>query len=160
MPARPQTASRRHPSLYVLAGGLIAGTLDIVYACAFWSAKAGVPAQRIFQSVAAGMLGQASFQGGAPTAALGLFLHYFIATMMAVTYYAVASRYTILDRRPLLYGAMYGLLLYTIMNFVVVPLSAAGSGSRDRWWITLSVLVHMFFVGIPIALASRRAHGA
>jgi hypothetical protein len=34
----------------VLAGGLVAGALDITYACVFWAIKAGVPAQRIFQS--------------------------------------------------------------------------------------------------------------
>lgn len=46
------TASR--PWAYVLAGGLVAGALDILYACGFWWWKAGVPAPRILQSVAAG----------------------------------------------------------------------------------------------------------
>jgi len=66
--------------LVVLLGGLVAGTFDIKYACVFWKLKAGVAAERIFQSVAKGLLGPASFRGGAATGALGLFLHYFIAT--------------------------------------------------------------------------------
>ncbi|MBA3759414.1 MAG: hypothetical protein H0X07_02700 [Gemmatimonadales bacterium] len=45
--------------------------------------KSDVLAIRIFQSVAAGLLGQASFEGGAATAALGLALHYLIALTMA-----------------------------------------------------------------------------
>jgi hypothetical protein len=61
----------------VVAGGLVAGAFDIVYACAFWWWKAGEPPPRIFQSVAAGLLGPASFEGGAATAALGLGLHFF-----------------------------------------------------------------------------------
>lgn len=164
-PQRPARISTSSPlmvsprgAVYVLAGGLVAGTLDIFYACAFWALRAGVPPRRIFQSVAAGLLGPASFAGGARTAALGLALHFFIATSMSVTYYVIASRYVALHRRPALYGASYGLLLYGIMNQVVVPLSAAAPGSTDRLWVTLSIAVHMFLIGVPIALAARRGH--
>jgi hypothetical protein len=150
--------SSRRPAIFVLAGGLVAGTLDIVYACVFWGLKRGVPATRIFQSVAAGLLGKASFDGGGRTAALGLALHFFIALSMSVAYYRVARRWPLLHRRPVLCGAAYGLLLYGVMNYVVVPLSAAGPGSRDPLWIALSIAVHVAFVGIPIAVLTRRAH--
>jgi hypothetical protein len=140
-----------------LAGGLIAGTLDISYAWLFWAVKAGLGAQRIFQSVAAGLLGKASFAGGWTTTLLGLGLHFFIATSMSLTYYLVAGRWPLLREHPLACGAGYGLLLYAIMNFVVVPLSAASGGSEDPLWVALSVAVHMLFIGIPIALCSRRA---
>ena len=151
-------ARRANPWMYPLAGGLVAGTLDIVYACVFWALKAAVPPERILQSVAAGLLGKASFEGGAATAALGLGLHYFIATSMSVTYYLVAGRLALLWQRPLQYGAAYGLLLYLIMNKIVVPLSAAGGGgSKNTLWITLSILVHVFLIGVPIALFTRRA---
>jgi hypothetical protein len=143
---------------FVLAGGLVAGALDIAYACLFWWLKADVPAQRIFQSVAAGLLGAASFKGGWATAALGLGLHFFIATSMSVTYYLVARRWALLRERPLACGAAYGLLLYAIMNYVVVPLSAAGhGGAKDPLWVILSIVVHAVLIGIPIALFTRRA---
>jgi len=96
-----RASQRFHPLPYPLAGGLVPGTLDIAYACIFWSLKAGVPAQRTFQSVAAGLLGKASFEGGSGTAALGLGLHCFIATTMAVVYYLAARRRPMLWRRPL-----------------------------------------------------------
>jgi ribose/xylose/arabinose/galactoside ABC-type transport system permease subunit len=75
----PLPNQRTHPLAYVLAGGLIAGTLDILYAYTFWTMKSQIPAQRIFQDVAAGLLGEASFQGGWSTAALGVALHFLIA---------------------------------------------------------------------------------
>jgi hypothetical protein len=151
---------RAHPWTFVLAGGLVAGTLDIVYACAFWALKAGVPARRILQSVAAGLLGRASFEGGAATAALGLALHFLIATSMSAAYYLVARRWPLLWRRPIPCGVLYGLLLYAIMNHVVVPLSAAGAGSKDPLWIGLSVAVHALLIGVPIAVLTRRARRA
>ena len=144
----------------VLAGGFVAGTLDITYACVFWAVKRGVPVQRILQSVAAGVLGEASFTGGRATAALGLALHYFIALSMALVYYLVARRWPLLWERPVRCGAAYGLLLYGIMNYVVVPLSAAGRGSQDPLWIALSIAVHVLLIGIPIALFVRRAAGS
>ena len=151
------TARAESAKWYVLAGGLIAGTLDIAYACVFWAVKASVPAQRIFQSVAAGLLGEGARQGGWGTAALGLALHYFIATSMSVTYYLVSRQWRALVHQPVLYGALYGLLLYVIMNYIVIPLSAAGTGSRDPLWVGLSIVVHALLIGVPIALCSRRA---
>ena len=142
----------------MVLGGCIAGGLDIAYACVFWAIKAGVPATRIFQSVATGVMGKAAFQGGIATAALGLALHFFIAIAMSSAYYLVARRVPILVRHPYAMGAAYGLILYAVMRFVVVPLSAAGGGgSKDTLWVALSILVHMALVGIPIALAARRA---
>jgi hypothetical protein len=157
MTASSLLAIRRTPAAYVVLGGLVAGTLDIVYAWAFWALKAGTSAQRILQSVAAGVLGPTSLDGGPATAALGLALHFTIATTMSAAYYGMATRFALLRDRAVLCGAAYGLMLYGVMNYVVVPLSAAGRGSRDPLWITLSIVVHAALIGIPIALAARRA---
>jgi hypothetical protein len=43
------------------------------------------------------------------------------------------------------------------MNQVVVPLSAAGPGSKDPVWVALSIAAHVLLIGIPIALLTRRA---
>jgi hypothetical protein len=142
---------------FVVAGGLLAGALDIAFAVAFWSVKAAVPPRRIFQSVAAGLLGDAAFVGGWGTAALGLALHFAIALSMSLAYFLAARRIPLLARRPWLCGAGYGLLLYAIMNYVVVPLSAARAGARDPLWIALGIAVHVLLVGVPIALLARRA---
>ena len=153
--------SRKRSALMVLAGGLVAGTFDITYACLFWAIKIGAPPTRIFQSVARGLLGAAAFRGGAATAALGLFLHYFIATTMSVVYYFAARKWAPLHKYPLRCGAIYGFFLYIIMTYVVVPLSAArGPQSHDKIWIGLSILVHMFLIGVPIAFFTRRAIAA
>lgn len=151
------TAARPRAAYLVLAGGLVAGTFDIVYACVFWAIKAALPPTRIFQSVAAGLLGPASFQGGARTAALGLALHFFIAISMSVAYYLVARQWPLLVRRPALCGVVYGAILYVVMNFVVIPLSAAPHATKWSLWVALSIAVHMFLIGLPIALFSARA---
>jgi len=151
------TEHRLSTTLLLLAGGLLAGTLDILFACLYWALKADVPASRILQSVASGLLGRSSFDGGAATAGLGLALHFLMAVLMCVTYYVAARHWRLLRQRPWLAGAAYGALLYGVMNYVVVPLSAAGPGPADRLWITLGIAVHVLFVGVPCALFARMA---
>src|SRR5882724_13661541 len=147
----------KKPWSYVFLGGLVAGTFDITYACIFWFLKRGVAPTRVLQSVASGLLDGASFTGGARTALLGLALHYFIATSMAVTYYLVARRWSELWQRPWLYGPLYGVLLYGIMNYIVVPLSAANPGSRDLVCRLLLEKKNAFLIGTPCALFALRA---
>ena len=54
--------------ILLLVGALVIGTFDILFAIIFWYLRAHVAPSRIFQSVAAGLYGKASFTGGARTA--------------------------------------------------------------------------------------------
>lgn len=155
MPIATIPPRRTYPLAYVLAGGLVAGTLDIVFAASFWGLKADVPGQRILQSVASGLLGPAAFEGGLQTASLGLTLHYVIALFMALAWYVVAQRWRMARELPVRAGAIYGAFLYLAMTLVVVPLSAAQPGPLDPVWIGLNLAVHMLLIGIPIALFVR-----
>lgn len=148
----------RGPAGWVVAGGLVAGALDITFACTYWALARDVPAERILQSVASGVLGKASYEGGGATALLGLALHFFITLAMSAAYYAVSRRLPALWQRPLAMGAAYGLLLYGVMNFVVVPLSnAAVSAPALNLWTFAGIAAHVLLVGVPIALCVRRA---
>src|SRR5450432_2197772 len=99
---------RRLSALHaILIGGAIAGTLDITYAIGF-SALRGVPPIRILQSVASGLLGAPAFNGGLPTAALGLALHFFIALSAAAIFYLASRKIPALIRHPVIGGLFYG----------------------------------------------------
>jgi hypothetical protein len=151
--------SASHPLRRVALGGLAAGTLDLIYICSLYASK-GVGPVRILQSIAAGWLGgDAAVAGGSASALLGLLSHFGIALAMAYVYYAVSRRWKILVERPLRYGALYGLLLYAVMTYVVVPLSAAGGPQAPAWqWINLAhIAAHVLLVGVPCALAARLA---
>jgi len=159
MSTTPQRAVS--PSLAVVLGGVAAGVIDITYACTFWAIKAGVRPTRIFQSVAAGLLGrQAAVAGGLQTAALGLALHFFIALTVAFVYYTAARYADTLWRRPWAFGSLYGVAVFGVMHYIVVPLSAAGNGGVapfDLVWDGLSIVAHAFGIGVPVALGARAA---
>lgn len=139
-------------------GGLVAGILDITYACVFSALRSGISPVRILQSVASGLLGAKAFEGGLPTAALGVFFHFLIAFTAAAVYYAASRKLDVLVRAPVVCGVIYGAFIYAFMNYVVLPLSAAPFKGTTPALITFvtGLLVHMFFVGLPIALAVRR----
>ena len=142
----------------LLLGTLVVGVLDILDAFIFFSLRGAAPI-RILQSIASGVLGRSAYQGGTWTALLGLALHFVVAFCM-VSVYCMATRVMPwLHRRPLLYGAFYGVLAYVGMNYVVLPLSAAAVGSRPPPTPVLinGLLIHMLGVGIPSALAARAA---
>lgn len=160
--AIPQHAARarfRRDWRRIGFAALLAGTLDLVFACTWWGVQ-GVSPLRIGQSIAAGVMGPASFQGGMATATLGAGLHYAIMLGMAAAYFLAARRLPALRTRPLACGALYGLLLYAVMNHVVVPLSAAGPGPDDTAWMLASIAAHVLLVGIPIAWLARDARPA
>ena len=148
----------RHRAVYaILWGGLIAGAIDITYALGF-SAARGVPPMRILQSVASGLLGGAAYQGGAATAALGFVLHFVLMFIIAAIFYFASTRLRFLIERPVGWGALYGFLAYWVMNLVVLPLSAFPSEVRFvPIAVVTSLVVHAFGIGVPIAIASRKA---
>ena len=141
----------------ILLGGLIAGILDISYACIFSYIRRRTSPVVILQSVASGALGRSAFEGGAKTAALGLFFHFLIATTAAAVYYLASHRLRILVTHPFICGPLYGIGVYLFMNFVVLPLSAIGSRPALPLPVLISgLLIHMFGIGLPIALIVRR----
>ena len=150
---------RLSPGKAILVGGLIAGALDITYAFILWWLRAQVTPMQILQSVATGLLGKASYDGGAGTAILGAFLHFFNALVVAAIFVGASRIWPVLARRATLFGPLYGIGVYLVMNYVVLPLSAFPPRTRPPApvvWIT-GVLAHMFLIGLPIALAAKRA---
>ena len=142
----------------IVYGTLVVGTLDALDAVVFFGLRSGATPIRIFQSIAAGLLGRASFQGGLGTAALGVCLHFFIAFVIVTIYHVASRRARILTDRPVMFGLLYGVAAYFVMSRIVVPLSAAGGGG----WPPLPVLVnglliHALGVGLPSALFARAA---
>jgi uncharacterized membrane protein YagU involved in acid resistance len=141
----------------VLIGGGIAATLDMLYACVR-NAGFGRAPEWTMQSVASGWLGDAAFQGGAGTALLGLASHCAILLVAAYLYLQASRRLALLRSNPLACGALFGVLVYLFMNFVVLPLSAFPFTLRyDAARLLEGFGSHAVLVGIPIALASRLA---
>ena len=93
------------PSTARALGTLTVGTLDILDALIFFGLRGSSPV-RIFQSIAAGLLGRNAFQGGLATALLGGVLHFFIAFVIVAVYFVVSRRAPALIRHAVVFGMM------------------------------------------------------
>jgi hypothetical protein len=74
----------------------------------------------------------------------------------AVMYGYVRSRSSYVTRHAWIAGALYGLLIFVVMNFVIVPLSAANASLPQGGLLLGSLCAHVFLVGIPIAFVASR----
>ena len=145
-----------NPGRAILYGTLVVGAIDLIDAIVFFGLR-GVRPIRIFHSIAAGLLGRSAFQGGLATALLGAFLHFFIALAIVSVFYLASTRVRALTRHAVISGLLYGVVAYTLMNLVVLPLSAAGRPTFPLPVLVNGLLIHMFGVGLPSALFARAA---
>lgn len=147
--------TRYRPMVAVLLGGSVAATLDIVYAIVRNGLRGRTPLW-VLQSVASGWLGSDAFESGAIGGLIGLLSHYGILIVAAALYYAVSRHLPVLQTKALACGALFGVLVYLFMNFVVIPLSAiVFTLSYPPLRLLEGFVSHALLVGIPIALAIR-----
>jgi len=154
--AGPERARGGRPLLAILVGGLVAGTVDIGAAALINMIDPRV----ILRFIAGGVLGKAALQGGAAVAWLGLFLQWGMSLVIAAIFVLAALRLRWLTARTVLAGLAYGVVVFVVMNYVVMPLSAWHRINHftpaSLAWNLLAMLVY----GLIIAICARRFLGA
>jgi uncharacterized membrane protein YagU involved in acid resistance len=134
----------------ILFGGIIAGTLDIGAASLINTAKP----TRIMQVIASGLLGKSAFADDS-TMALGLVLQWAMSIIIASIFVLAARWRPVLKRHWIKAGLAYGVVIFVVMNYLVLPLSAIGHAPRFRVVHFTEDLVAMLLFGIIIAFFAR-----
>jgi hypothetical protein len=153
---RAQSPGQRSHAIIraILLGGIIAATIDIGAACLI----NGRSVPFILHSIAGGLLAERSYAGGTRTAMLGLLLQEAMGILIAAMYVLAAESLTALRRRWVPWGLFYGAVIFVVMNYVVVPLSAWHVVPHFSGWKLVGNLAAMFLFGVIVAyFASRRA---
>jgi len=142
------------PLRTIVTAGVVVGILDISSAFVIWWQR-GVALQRGLQGIAAGLLGTKSYTGGVATASLGLALHFFVAFVVVSIFYLASRKLQLLTKHPFLAGAFYGIGVYIVMYWIVLP--TAFSTFRHRLANELIELaIHICLIGLPTAFIVRR----
>ncbi len=134
-----------------LAAGLLAGTVDIGSAALIYRASP----LAIMRAIAGGVLGPAAVGMGWPVALLGLVLQWAMSVLIAAIFVRAAVRVPGLRRRFVLAGCAYGLIVFVVMQFVVVPLSALHRWPHFTWPWFLENLLAMAVFGVLVAWVTR-----
>lgn len=153
--ANPQRSIDWKQAVY---GGLLIALGDALFAIAVWFEWNMKGLTQMFQSIAVGVLGKASYEGGTAAALLGAGLHVAIAIAFVAICIALSFRFRLLVEKPATAGLLYGVGLYAVMNFVVMPLSRVGRSPSFEHLDTMamSMVAHMVF-GVVCTLFARRA---
>jgi hypothetical protein len=151
-----ETGSRQSRALgAIFFAGLLCGVLDINAAFLTWWSR-GVRPVDILHVIASGLIGRRSFHGGPPTAVLGLALHFLIAFSAAAVFYVASRQVRFLTQRPVISGIVYGVCVYAVMYWMVIPLSQYHPAEFSWFNASVAVATHIVCVGLPISLVVSR----
>jgi hypothetical protein len=145
-------SSIHRPLTAILLGGMIAATIDIGAACLINDRS--VPF--ILHTIAGGILGSRTYAGGNATALLGLALQELMGVLIAAIYVGAARLLPLLARRWITAGLLYGVVIFFVMNYLVVPLSAwkhHAHFSASKFMLNMAA---MLLFGVIVAYFARR----
>jgi uncharacterized membrane protein YagU involved in acid resistance len=135
--------------------GLLTAVTDGLFATVQSAVTPGSTVMRLWQGVASTVLGKAAFDGGVPTALVGLLMHFCVAFFWSAVFLFVVMRWSWIRRtvssRSGVVGvaALYGPSIWLVMSLLVIPLLLHRPPAiTSRWWIQL--IGHIPFVGLPI----------
>lgn len=80
---------------------------------------------------------------------LGILLHYTIAFGVVTAFFILSRNLPILLRRPVISGMIYGIAVYFVMGYLIVPPSAVPKIPFSLSGMITGILIHMFCVGLP-----------
>jgi len=136
----------------IVVGGLACGVMDLAAAYyVLWHPR-GIGIVAGLQGIARGLIGASASSGGVATAALGAGVHFLIAFCAAAVYVALSRVIRALTAQPIFGGLLYGVAVYLFMYGVVLRLRFGNVPLTPP-----CIVIHMFCVGLPIALAARYA---
>jgi hypothetical protein len=129
--------------------------MDISAAFVTWWPR-GIMPSRILKGIASGALGPEAYNGGREIAALGLAFHFLIAFSAATVFYFASRKIAFLTLHPVLSGISYGVVVYLVMYWIVMPLSRYRHRPFTVSSTIIAIVTHMICVGLPISLVIAR----
>lgn len=143
----------KKPNLFliILIAGFIAGTIDILSAIFI---LAGGNAVGTLKYIASGVFGKSAFEGGNEMAVYGLIFHYIIAACWTGAFILLYPKLPFLHWNKWFNAIAYGLIVQTLMSFIVLPLTHIPPRNFNLWGFTENALILMYAIGLPAVLAA------
>ena len=136
----------------VLQTCLLTGTLDALAAILI-SNK--IPPAVIFKFIASGWFGREAMSGGTSMVLYGLIFHYLIAALFTVTLFWPYPWVIKVLKNKYLIGIIYGLAIWVIMNYIVLPMTNIPKGGHARLELISQlkgIAALVICIGLPVAL--------
>jgi hypothetical protein len=140
----------------IVLSGAIIGIADGLAAITSAYFSRGITPDIVFKYVASGAVGNQAFEGGIAMITLGILFHFFIALSFTALFFIVASELKFLLQKMFLSGMVYGIFIWLVMNFGVIPLSQTPTSTFRFSQVVVGLLIHIFVIGIPIVWLAKQ----
>lgn len=163
----PATSARssilnREMANRLVRAGLVTGLVDGLFSSVLSVVFYGSTVTRLFQGVASTLLGASAFDGGTPTALVGVLMHFGVAFGWSAVFLFLIMRLSwvrgVLASRlgVVKVASVYGPFIWMVMSLAVIPLlTQRPPAIGTRWWVQF--LGHFPFVGIPVVASLGKA---
>ena len=135
----------------ILLTSILAGTLDAIAAIIHYTINGGKVASRIFQYIASGAVGGEAFTGGIGMVILGIILHYSIAFGFTLFFFLIYPRVKFFSKNKILTAAIYGIFVWLVMNFIVIPMSSINPAPFNLRQSIIGALILIVAIGLPLS---------
>jgi uncharacterized membrane protein YagU involved in acid resistance len=157
MITQPAGRAPRPSQRTIVFAVLLGAALDPTFAFVFYSFQGATPA-RILRGIAAGLIGrEEALAAGVWVPVLGAALHFLIAGCAGFVFYLASRRWPLLARRWAFGGTAFGVAMYVVMHFVVIPLSRLPFHLPSLPNVIGELFSHIFLFGMVIAYGVARA---
>ena len=145
-----------------LRAWLITGVTDSLFSSCLVTFAYGSTVTRLWQGVAAVLLGAAAMDGGTRTAAIGLLVHFGVALAWTTVFFLIlmfvpAIRGIVSSPLGVIaVASVYGPMIWLVMSMVLIPqFTHRPPVVNFRWWVQF--FGHIPFVALPIVTMLGRA---
>lgn len=139
-------------------GGLIIGFLHLaVQVWLVYGLLLKSPFISSLQYVTSGLLGESAFAGGLATALLGLIIEFIMTIIIAGVFIVSVDQIPLLRRNVIVGSLLYGFGVFSVMNFIVQPISAAPTLPAPPTGLLIEILLeHILLIGLPLGILIQR----
>jgi hypothetical protein len=143
--------NKKPPVKALLLAGLIVGSIDILIAFIdAWFTYHSTPG-RVLKYIASGALGKTVFSGGVSIVLLGVLFHFIIAFSFTFLFYFIYPRLMQLLKNKIVIGILYGIFVWAVMIFAVLPLSLIHQEPFNFLKSLKPILILTVAIGIPLS---------
>lgn len=140
-------------SRVIVKAGLIAGTLDILAAFAYYYIKTGKNPLHVLGFVAKTVLGNSITANETVIQVTGLLFHFCIAFAWTLIFFWLLPKIKWLRSNAVIAGLVYGIFVWVMMNLVIMPLYRGTAYQyTNAQSLIVGVVTLMLAIGLPVSV--------
>lgn len=144
----------------ILLAGFLVGSLDIIAALTNFYIQTGKNPVVVLRYIASAVFGKkdAYDPNNNLMPALGLLFHYGIAYGWTTFFFLIYPRLKFMSATRILTGFLYGIFVWAMMTFVVIPLTSLGSSPLVLKQAIIAIAILILAIGMPLSFIAYRCY--